>query len=104
MGQLLQRMMDALYTKKLEVVLVGLENRCEQTETAHFGQDINDGWALFPRRLLLAWRHGPTAPSNCPSRQLHPFLYQWQDNFAERAGEWVPGGNLSNNWAERKTC
>ncbi len=26
MGQILQRMMDALYTKKLEVVLVGLEN------------------------------------------------------------------------------
>ena len=28
MGGILQKMLQAFYTKKLEVVLVGLENRC----------------------------------------------------------------------------
>ena len=31
MGQVLKRMMDVLYTKKLEVVLVGLENSGKTT-------------------------------------------------------------------------
>ena len=31
MGQILQRMLDALYSKKLEVVLVGLENSGKTT-------------------------------------------------------------------------
>lgn len=84
MGGILQKMLQAFYTKKLEVVLVGLENRCD---------DCGCGC----ERVMVA----PSLAHSLTVSSLNT-TPQWQDDAAERDGHGPPGGDVPDHRAERQ--
>lgn len=112
MGAILSSLLEIFYTKKLDIVVIGLENRYDEavlrlgsclhffdTTEARLARLMITVECFFGVLYLFLWllREGSDAAS------VPMFLPQWKNNVAFRLGSWPTCRDCTNHWTERQS-